>query len=80
MTGTKGKSGGARKGAGRPADVIRIGRTAFHSGDAVKVFSEYPEWTGLPREAILRVDGVGGRYHICIACDDGETIVIKMNK
>jgi hypothetical protein len=79
MTGAKGKSGGSRDGAGRPAQNLTIGRGfKIRVGDKVLVRSEYQDGSTLDKLAVVSLRGNSRSRIIRLACDDGETIVISL--
>lgn len=79
MTGTKGKSGGQRSGAGRPPKNVVIGRGfKIRSGDKVIVRSVFPDGVTQGRLATVALEGSSHRRIIKLICDDGETIVVGL--
>ena len=79
MSGTKGKSGGSRDGAGRPAQNMTIGRGfKIRAGNKVLVRSEYEDGCTMSKTAIVSLSGNSRNRTIRLTCDDGETIVISI--
>ena len=79
MVGKKGKSGGPRKGAGRPPEVIRIGRKfSIRAGQQVLIRSKFEDGITRLRMATVELEGASRNRTINLHCDDGETIIIAM--
>lgn len=71
MTGIKGRSGGRRKGAGRPPEVVSIGRKfTLRAGDLVQIYTE-ENGTTQERSAILHLERATSGYRLVLETEAG---------
>ena len=79
MTGTKGHSGGAREGAGRPAEGLRIGRRfTIKAGETVLVHEFCQDGIEQGRLATVRLEGRGRNRQIVLEYEDGSGVRIGL--
>ena len=75
MTGTKGHSGGAREGAGRPAEGLRIGRRfTIKANETILVHLFYPDGQEVGQLAKVRLEGHGRNRRIIYEFEDGSGV------
>ena len=79
MTGTKGHSGGARPGAGRPAERLWIGRIfSIKAGQTVLVHEFGQDGIEAGKLAVVRLEGRGRNRQIVLLYEDGSGIRIGL--
>jgi len=79
MVGKKGRSGGAREGAGRPAEMLRIGRRfTIKAGETVLVHEFSQDGIEQGRLATVRLEGRGRNRQIVLLYEDGSGVRIGL--
>ena len=79
MTGTKGHSGGAREGAGRPAEMLRIGRRfTIKANETVLVHEFCQDGIEAGKLATVHLEGRGRNRQIVLLYEDGSGVRIGL--
>ena len=78
MAGVKGRSGGRREGAGRPPEVISIGRQfTLRAGESVQVSYIAESGVTQERSAILHLEHAAPGYRLVLDTEDGWRATIE---